>query len=309
MADLPRDKPDPPPPGEPEQADPPSMPVESDGPAGPNGPDEPTGDELAEAIEPWQPPGPMEAERFDPVHGGYEFEDEPPIYEVPRKRRKRVAELGGLRVVIVAWCFWLLGAWAVSWLSDTSVPRVRWMLFAGTFGLMLVWPAFRLSEHVRPGDPMRGAMQVLLDWVALAGVYQAVIWSLNLIAAWPFERGLWVDLAILSWSLLSALVVAAVRLWPGALVRWLGMAVCIALVFGEPVAVWLSLVSGGESWPIRFSPIQTMWELTRTSGQRSLYPWDQRTIVVGLVAVSGWLSLIGWAVGEKLVARRRALAA
>ena len=39
-------------------------------------------------------------------------------------------EAGGLRIVIIAWCFWLLGSWGFSWLADTGLPRVRWMLLS-----------------------------------------------------------------------------------------------------------------------------------------------------------------------------------
>ena len=206
-------------------------------------------------------------------------------------------------MVIVAWCFWLLGAWAAAWLSDTSVPRVRWMLFAGAIGLMLVWPAFRLSERVEPGRMSRGALQVLLDWLSLVTVYQAVIWSLHLIAHWPMQRGIWLDAAVLAWSLLSALIVAVARLWPGALVRWLGMIACLALVFAEPLAVWLSIRGGGAGWPMRISPVQALYELTGVPVTQTVSPWDQRIMLIALVAVSGWAALGAWAAGTRLLER------
>ena len=229
--------------------------------------------------------------------------EQAPVRE-PTTARQRANDLGGLRVVIVMWCFWLLGAWAVAWLSDTSVPRVRWMLFAGSFGLMLVWPAYRLSEQVPPGELGRGALQALLDWLAMASVYQAVIWSLHLIAGWPMTRGLWLDAAVLAWSLLTALIVGAARLWPGGLARLVGMALCIALVFAEPVAIWLSIVDGGAGWPMRISPVQALWELTGAPGEQAAAPWDVQIMQVGLVAVAGWLALGGWALVDRLIRRR-----
>ena len=227
------------------------------------------------------------------------------IQDVEAARRREPADPGWLRTVIVVWCFWLLGAWGAAWLSETSVPRVRWMMFAGSFGLMLVWPAFRLSERVQSDEPGDGALQVLLDWFAMIGVYQAVIWSLHLIAGWPLLRGLWLDAAVMSWSLLTALIVAAARRWPNGLARMIGMGLCIALVFGEPVLVWLSLVSGGEGWSMRVSPIQAFWELTQPPDRGGIEPWDKRTLMIAVVAVMGWGAMTLWWIGERIVLRKK----
>lgn len=221
-------------------------------------------------------------------------------------RRRPYAEPGWLRVVSVVWCFWLLGAWGAAWLSATSVPRVRWMMFAGSFGLMLVWPAFRLSEQVESDKPDHGGLAVLLDWLAMVGVYQAVIWSLHLLAGWPLVRGIWLDAAVLAWSLLTALLVAAARRWPCRSARLIGMGLCIALVFAEPVLIWLSIAAGGQAWTMRVSPIHAFWELTQPPSQGGVAPWDQRILLVALVAVSGWVSLGLWWVGERSADRRHA---
>ncbi|MEM9346277.1 MAG: hypothetical protein AAGB26_06655 [Planctomycetota bacterium] len=222
------------------------------------------------------------------------------------RRRYQPSDPGMLRIVIVVWCFWLLGAWGAAWLSDTSVPRVRWMMFAGSFGLMLVWPAFRLSEQAEPEKPGYGSMQVLLDWLAMIGVYQAVIWSLHLLAAWPLVRGIWLDAAVMAWSLLTALIVAAARRWPHGLARLVGMGLCIALVFAEPVAVWLAVISGGEPWQMVVSPIQALWELTQPPNRSRISPWDQRTLMIAVIAVMGWMALGLWWVGERAALKRGA---
>lgn len=227
------------------------------------------------------------------------------VEDVRAARRREPADPGWLRIVIVVWCFWLLGAWGAAWLSDTSVPRVRWMMFAGSFGLMLVWPAFRLSQQVRSDEPGHGALQVLLDWLAMIGVYQAVIWSLHLLAGWPLVRGIWLDAAVMAWSLLTALIVAAARRWPYGGARMVGMGLCIALVFAEPVLIWAVVVTGGQAWSMRVSPIHAFWELTQPPSQSVISPWDQRTLMIAVVAVMGWLALMLWWIGEG-VARRRA---
>lgn len=222
----------------------------------------------------------------------------------PQTAHRHVDDASWLRVVIVVWCFWLLGAWAAAWLSDTSIPRVRWMMFAGSFGLMLVWPAFRLSEKVSDDEPGHGGLAVLLDYIAMIGVYQAVIWSLHLLAGWPLMRGIWLDAAVMSWSLLTALIVAIARRWPGGFARLIGMGLCIALVFAEPVALWLSVMTGGEVWSMRVSPVQALWELTLPPDKSVVRPWDQRTLMIALVAVAGWVSLGLWWVGERVMHRQ-----
>jgi hypothetical protein len=148
-----------------------------------------------------------------------------------------------------------------------------------------------------------GVLVVLLDWLAMVTVYQAVIWSLHLIAAWPVERGVWLDAAILAWSLASALIVAVARLWPGAWVRLLAMLLCVALVFAEPLAVWLAQRGGSAGWPMRVSPVQALWELTDPPRAGHVEAWGRRILTVGFVALAGWLSLGAWAVGAALTRR------
>ena len=276
---------------------------------GPTPPEETAGEQPANGQAPAEPAA-VEQPQADPAPADTPAPPDDParlLAQAARSaRRRHQHDHGGvLRVVIVLWCFWLLGAWAAAWVSDTSIPRVRWMLFAGSFGLMLVWPAFRLSERIKPGRVGDAVGPVLLDWLALVGVYQAVIWSLHLIAVWPLVRGLWLDAVIIAWSLVTALIVAVARLWPGAAARSLGMLCCIALVFAEPVAVWAWVVSGSEGWSMRVSPIQALWELTASPGTDVVSPWDVRAMQVLLVGLAGWGALGLWAVGER-VGRRRA---
>lgn len=269
----------------------------------PDPPDEP------EPQTPSEPLGqPISGQLGDPVADDdvASATSEPTEPTSPPLPQRRSSDPGWLRAVIVVWCFWLLGAWAMAWLSDTSVPRVRWMMFAGGFGLMLVWPAFRLSERIDLGtDGLatgRGAAgPVLLDWLSLAAVYQAVIWSLHLIAGWPLIRGLWLDAAVLSWSLLCALIVAGARRWPNGIARAVGMLLCIALVFAEPAALWLADLAGQEGWPMRISPIQALWELTSPGDGSGTGRWGVQVMSIGLVAILGWSALGLWTLGERVL--------
>lgn len=210
----------------------------------------------------------------------------------PVRREPGALEAGGLRVVIIAWCFWLLGSWGAAWMADTGLPRVRWMLFAGLMGMMLVWPALRLSQPVHPREPGRGAGQAFLDWLAMVLVFQAVIWSLRLIAGWSIERGYWLDGAFLAWTLLTALIVGWGRTMPTHAGRLCAMALCLGVVLAEPLAIGLFGMPGPEA--MRVSPVQAVWAMTTLPERASLHPWDERTLVVGAAAVLGWTVLAGW---------------
>ncbi|MFI4860400.1 MAG: hypothetical protein ACIAXF_06940 [Phycisphaerales bacterium JB063] len=207
-------------------------------------------------------------------------------------RGQGALEAGGLRIVIIGWCFWLLGSWASSWLADTGLPRVRWMLFSGLLGMMLVWPAVRLSQPVHAREPGRGAAQAFLDWLAMVLVFQAVIWSLRLIAGWTVARGYWLDAAFVSWTLLTAVVVAWGRTSSAGWVRTSAYAVCLGIVLAEPLS--LVLFGGPSPESMRVSPLQTVWALTHLPAHASLSPWDQRIVVVGVSAALGWCVLAGW---------------
>lgn len=210
------------------------------------------------------------------------------------KREPGPLEAGGLRIVIIAWCFWLLGSWGFSWLADTGLPRVRWMLLSGVLGMMVVWPALRLSQPAHPREPGRGAAQSFLDWLAMIVVFQAVIWSLHLIAGWTMERGYWLDAAIVSWTLLSALIVAWGRMSAQPWVRTAAMALVLGVVLAEPVLG----VTGVYRDPVgmRVSPLGTLWALTTLPDRAPLGAWQERIVVVGLAAAAGWgvLAALGW---------------
>ena len=211
-----------------------------------------------------------------------------------RRRPPGPLEAGGLRVVIIAWCFWLLGSWGAAWLADTGLPRVRWMLLSGVLGMMVVWPALRLSQAVHPREPGRGAFQIFLDWLAMIVVFQAVIWSLHLIAGWSLSRGYWLDSAIVSWTLLSALIVAWGRMSESGWVRTGAMALCLGVVLAEPVLGVLGLYR--DAVGMRVSPLETLWALTNLPERAPLGVWQERIVVVGLAALLGWsvLAAGGW---------------
>jgi len=215
----------------------------------------------------------------------------------PQAIAQPVHHAGGVRIVIVAWSFWLLGCWAISSLIDQGLPRIRWMLLTCVLGLMLAWPALRLSQRPDPKHPGTGAGQALLDWLAMILVFQAVLWSLHIIAHWPADRSLWLDGGIAAWTLLTALVVGWARTTPGWVTRIIAMILCIALALGWPMWQWITAPRPVGTTPIGYSPLHMIWALTHRPDQAPTPPWDQQIIVVAFIAALGWLALgaIAWA--------------
>lgn len=87
-------------------------------------------------------------------------------------------ETGGTRELMLCWCLWLLGSWAVTLSIDSPIPAVRWMVFSTATGLFVMWPLVRLSQaslgrvFVVDGEPVANPRRpslriILLDWLSL----------------------------------------------------------------------------------------------------------------------------------------------
>ena len=215
----------------------------------------------------------------------------------------------GLRALIIAWCLWLLASWSITLAINATAHAVRWVVFSAVFGLMAVWPALRLSQQLPWYPPYSRAgrgvdlptasagMRIkatLLDWICLAGVFQIVIWPLMLLGGWTDRQTLWLDLAVLSWSLLTGAVIGFGRVLPGGWARMGAMAVCLLLLFGEPVWIVVSggLVTGQGAGPMRVSPIQALWELTTTIQPYDPGPWVVTILSTAAAAGLAWAGLI-----------------
>ena len=212
----------------------------------------------------------------------------------------------GLRTLIILWCFWLLISWSITLAMDARVHTVRWMIFSAAFGMMAVWPAARLSQQLawNRGSRLHRSRvfnclsATFLDWLCLATILQVVIWPLMLVGQWTMQQTLWLDLAMLSWSLLIAAFVALGRmLWAG-WARISMMLFCLLLLLGEPI--WLGLTGigftdmtrHGESWQMRISPIQALWELTTTIQPYLPTDWINNIISTATAALLAWVILL-----------------
>ena len=197
--------------------------------------------------------------------------------------------------MVLGWCLWLLGAWAGSLWIDSPVPATRWMLFCSLAGLTALWPTVRLSL-----DGMFGgsAVSVILEWLALMSIFQIVVWPLGITAGWPIVQTLWLDLAIASWSLLTALLVAIGSQSRDGAHRFVAVVLCLLLLLAEPLIVALAGVSlAPGDWVMRVSPIQTVWALTDRPVDWSSGPWRTNIATVAVAVVVAW-SLFGVLVGR-----------
>ncbi|MEX1017591.1 MAG: hypothetical protein WDZ31_12685, partial [Phycisphaeraceae bacterium] len=123
--------------------------------------------------------------------------------------------------MVLLWCLWLLGSWLVVRWQESSGRVDRWMLLASAVGLMAAWPTVRLSQVRRPAGRLGtrpGAvaarlrrrwrlMEVAVEWLCLALVFQAVVWPLSFVAGWGLAQTLWLNVAMVAWSAVTAALV------------------------------------------------------------------------------------------------------
>ncbi len=202
--------------------------------------------------------------------------------------------LTGVRGLVLGWCLWLLGSWGSTLSIAATVPAVRWMVYASMLGMLLIWPTYRLCLGPMalryPGQPPTlgaDARAVLLDWLALNAVLQAVLWPLKLSADWTPGQTLWLVGAMAGWSLVTGVVIVLGRAG-GSLRRFLAMLACVLLVFGEPIvsAVW------GLATPGQLSPIGPIWVLTQPP---TLFESVRQIDLVTMVLTVGVAGVVGWA--------------
>ncbi len=210
----------------------------------------------------------------------------------------------GSRLLVLLWCLWLLGSWASTLLMESAVPGVRWMVYAGLVGMMLMWPVLRLSQGTVATTghdvdllprPTLVLAHVVRDWLSLMLVFQSVLWLLRLTSDWSIDQTLWLDGAIIGWTLITAGILAWGRLGHHGPRRALAMLLCVALIFAEPaaMAVWelLTRQSVDPNRIMRISPISTIEGLTASPVEWRLEPWATQVGCVLLAASLVWMTL------------------
>lgn len=188
------------------------------------------------------------------------------------------------RLLLLVWCVWLLGNWFIHGALEGWVggPSMRWVLISAIIGLMLVWPAIRLTDPT----PHRGALLTLADGLAMLAVFQLIIlrlildWSDGWLVrtGWSLPRALLIDAVAVSWSLVTAMWIDLGRRC-GPAGRTIAMALCVLGCFGG------ALLAGRESvTALALSPLQALWEL---SGNADLIDLDPRPLAARLGVLVG----------------------
>lgn len=219
-------------------------------------------------------------------------------------RRQAAAQLTWRGGTLLAWCLWLLGSWMMA-LGQGTPQAVRAMMLLVMVGLLLLWPALRLSQDRRwapnrlltgwdaPAGvamlPPPGPFSVLMDWLGMALIAQAVVWPFKITASWTLSQTLWVNAAVLSWSLLVAALVAWGVQQRRGLLRTATMLLCVALFLGEPLLMSLAPSTASiANWRMHISPLQTIWHLTQPGGAWSFDPWTTQVLAVMAAAFAAW---------------------
>ncbi len=209
------------------------------------------------------------------------------------RRASRPQIPGGSKGLVLGWCLWLLGSWAVLLPMEGAAWAVRGMIVSGLVGMMLLWPLVRLSE-----SPAEGAVQaprwllvlgVLVEWLSLMAVFQAVVWPLRVTGEWGLAQTLWLDGAVASWSLMTAALLAMGVQSRRSVGRSGVMALCVLLLLAEPM--WMGLAET-EGWVMRVSPLATVWALTSPGRQWQSDPWVGHVIGAACAAAAMWTVVI-----------------
>jgi len=96
------------------------------------------------------PRGPIEVQPLPrPLPPTEGYDDEPTPHGELSSTQARVLTMleqdRAARHLLLFWCIWLLGSWLPAFLDTNPVP-IRWMAFAVIIGMMLLWPAYRLTQ-------------------------------------------------------------------------------------------------------------------------------------------------------------------
>ncbi len=116
------------------------------------------------------------------------------------------------RGLVVGASAWIAISWLVLMgptppLQPTSLsytPAIRMMVQSMLVLTVIGWPLLRLSSSTRP----RPVLSALLDTIAIAVLWQIVLWPMRLVTTWPVERLLTVDAEAIAACALTGGVVA-----------------------------------------------------------------------------------------------------
>tara|TARA_B100000683_G_scaffold266433_1_gene298677 strand:- start:369 stop:1136 length:768 start_codon:yes stop_codon:yes gene_type:complete len=202
------------------------------------------------------------------------------------------------RLLVLLWCAYLFGIWILSLQADSPSHASHWMIWCMMIGMLIIWPALTLSQTryiIRPhhdgpnpeglpGMPIPVPMRtwvVFIQWLCLGLVNQSVLWPMQITANWQVMQTMWINAALLAWSLLIGLFIAVGKRSFSTVHRSIAMLICVGLIFGEPLLQGIT----GISWHMLISPLHTVHQLL--SGHITTTATSHIT-AVALAACVGW---------------------
>jgi hypothetical protein len=242
------------------------------------------------------------AHRAMTEHLADQLDDEAVLAEAVRvalERHQRRKPESTSPAIILVWLFWLMGNWGIALYLDGTHRALRWMAFGCLTGLLIVWPAVRLSLDIGGASPLGrfqrfrpGVSTLLVDWTAMVAILMIVVGVLSFPAGWEPIQVVYLAGTYVTWSLLAgAIIFIGSRSLRGHARTW-AMLACLALMFAEPVLqAVLALVTQGASptWTAWASPVEAVWKMTAPAEEWQPDPWLPRIAAAGVGAVVVWL--------------------
>jgi hypothetical protein len=202
------------------------------------------------------------------------------------------------RGLVVGWCAWLLISWVLNLIidgptsitgpsgerlveADGFVPSVRGLLESMAFGLLLVWPAWRLSEP----DGRWPGRRVIADLVPLLLVIQVVLWPLRLVMPWSITQTALIDATLAAWAAAAAMCV-----WVGLLVDT-GAARAAAMLAAAimPTIGWVITAITRETFGASWSPFYQLWMLASANPAMRAGVLGWRLGVLAMLVGMAWM--------------------
>lgn len=186
------------------------------------------------------------------------------------------------RELLLGWCLWLLACWFISGSLEGpyALPRLRMTQMMAWLGVMLVWPAWRLSVRQGPWP----AVSTVCDMFSLWLGYQVL--AARMLIDFPQSlRGPLIDLAFTVWLLPVGLWVFLGR-QSGPRGRAGFMLLCIVTAFGGTLA---AIALEQTAWTLALAPARLMWLFS--SGVTPV-PIGEQAIALAAVG-GGWIALWG----------------
>ena len=265
------------------------------------------------AADPGLSPAPAPAAQPDPRSRRPKEKDifgrEPEGYDDWSHRR------GEPRVFALIWMVFLMCVTGLMFASISDAfyvsptitrPAARGMIVTTMAGLVLLWPAIRLSQ--RPAE--RPIRSVLRDLFVLLVPAQAVIWpnALRELADWPIDLLMTLAGSFVAWSvLIGGLLVMADSGRGAGRHRGFWMLAVVLIAFGAPLAAVLTGNAGRAlpdtprpGWML--SPLTSVLEITRDRlvlGRTDPVAGAQWRVLFAVACAGGAFALLGaaWSVG------------